>query len=113
VTFEGAAAEVMMLADWAVSTPAPPPMVAVMVVASVAQLLGVNDVVTVPAPLVVPEVGESIAVKPECGAVVTEKVTGTPGWVVPSFAVMVMAAPPAVKAVAAARTLTDVAPFRS
>jgi len=77
------------------------PMLAPMVVASPAWLLGLNEVVallaTVPA-TVLPEVGESVAVKPVDGAVVTEKTIGTPTWLVLKVAVTVTGEPPAVKA---------------
>jgi len=75
------------------------PMLAPMVVASPAWLLGLNEVVallaTVPA-TVLPEVGESVAVKPVDGAVVTEKTIGTPTWLVLKVAVTVAGALPAV-----------------
>jgi len=74
-----------------------------MVVASVAWLLGVKEVVAVlaevPAAVTV-EAGDTVAVKPEVGAVVTLKLIGTPGWFVLSEAVIVKAAVPATKVVA-------------
>lgn len=83
-------------ADAPVSAPAPPPIVPVMVVESVAWLLGWNEVVTVPAEPVTPEVGVRTAVKPANGVPVDLKVTGTPAWPEPSFTVIVIAAEPAV-----------------
>jgi len=73
-------------------------MVAVMVVESVAWLLGEKDVVAELADepeTVVAEVGDTVAVKPENGAVVTLKLIGTPGWLVLSVAVTVSGALPA------------------
>jgi hypothetical protein len=96
VTVEGAAATVVVVPDCPVRAPDPPPIVPVMVVASPAWLLGWKLVVTVPAVPVTPEDGVTVAVNPAAGAVVTLKVTGTPGWVVPSFAVMVTGLEPAV-----------------
>ena len=75
-------------------------MVAVMVVASGLWLLGVKVVVVLLAatPAVVKEdVGETVAVKPAEGAVVTEKTMGTPAWLVLNVAVTVIGALPATK----------------
>jgi hypothetical protein len=67
-----------------------------MVVESPAWLLGWKLVVVVPDEPVTAKAGVTVAVKPAAGAVVTEKVTGTPGCPLPSFAVMVIGAVPAV-----------------
>jgi hypothetical protein len=71
-------------------------------------LLGLKDVVALPFEPVRAVAGETVAVNPACGAVVTLKVYGTPGWVVPSFAVTVIGEPPAVNEVAPAGTVTVV-----
>jgi hypothetical protein len=94
-TFDGAAAKVAILSVAPLGPPTPA--VAVIVVASVAKLLGEKDDVAFPVEPVEVEVGTSVAVKPVVGAVVTLKLIGTPGWPVVSVAVMVNAAPPAVK----------------
>ncbi len=56
------------------------PTVAVMVVASVALLLGVKEVCVVPVELVLPEVGTSVEVNPVLGyvPVVIDQTIGTP-----------------------------------
>jgi len=83
-------------------------MVAVMVVESPAWLLGVKLVVVLPLEPVSAVVGFTLAVNPAAGGVVTEKVNGTPGWVVPSLAVMVTGEPPAVKVLTLAVTVVVV-----
>jgi hypothetical protein len=108
VTFDTAPALVVTSPEAPVRAPAPPPMFAVIVVASVAWLLGVKDVVVEPDEPVTPVVGETTAVNPAAGAVVTEKVTGTPGCPVVSLAVIVIALPPAKNGVTPGRTLTTV-----
>lgn len=75
------------------------PMVAVTVVASFLWLLGEKDVVVLAAvapDTVDPEVGDTVAVKPAVGAVVTAKTIGTPAWLVLKVAVTVAGALPAV-----------------
>jgi len=70
--------------------------------------------VAVPVAPVRTEDGEMVAVKPVCACVVTVRVIGTPSWPLPSFAVTVIGAEPATKAVAPAGvTLTTVFPLRS
>jgi hypothetical protein len=93
-TDAGEPAEVRIAPEGAEKTPA----VAVMVVESVAQLLGVNVVDALPFEPVKTVVGETDAVYPACGykTLVMVKVKGTPDCPVPSFATMVSAAPPAV-----------------
>jgi hypothetical protein len=108
VTVDGAAATVVVVPDCPVRAPDPPPIVPVMVVASPAWLLGWKLVVTVPDEPVIPELGVTVAVNPAAGAVVTLKVTGTPGWVVLSLAVIVTAAEPAVYVVGAPVTEIEV-----
>lgn len=108
MTFETAPATVVIAADCPVSAPTPPPMVAVIVVESVAWLLGRKDVVVVPVAPVKPELGETVAVKVAAGGVVTVKVNGTPACPVVSLAVIVIGLPPAVKDVALAVATTDV-----
>jgi len=80
---------------------------------SPAWLLGEKEVVVLPFDPVVAEVGETEAVYPAVGLVVTEKVNGTPGCPEPSLAVMVIGAPPAVNDVEDWVTDTAVAPFKS
>jgi hypothetical protein len=72
-----------------------------MVVASVAQLLGVKDVTALPFEPVRTVTGETNAVNPGCGYgwAVMVKVNGTPDCPVPSFAVMVTGELPAVNEV--------------
>jgi len=85
------AAEAVVIADV--------PIVAVMVVESPWWLLGAKEVVALLAdvPVVVDaDVGDTVAVKPAVGAVVTAKVIGTPAWFVLSVAVIVSGAVPAV-----------------
>ena len=64
---------------------------------------------TVPATVRLEE-GETVAVKPANGAVVTEKTIGTPAWLVLRVAVTVIGEPPAVKVDELAMTVAMVVP---
>lgn len=80
MTLVGLAANVVIRPEAVPLVAALPPEVALIFAESVAQLLGVKLVVTVPVEPVVPVEGETVAVKPVVSWwEFTLKVTGTPG----------------------------------